>query len=366
MKIICKQETLLNNINIALKAITGRSTQAVLKCLLLDALKNFKIFATDLKLSIETKPIECEITQGGRIAVDARMFSDIIKRLPNENVSIYVDDQYSMTITCGKTEFNISGFDASEFPTFPEVNKTPLLKIGGDVLSEMISKTIFATSTNDLKPIFKGELFEVENNIFNLVALDGYRVAHKKINLENITENRKIVIPGKDLSEISRLIEKEEDVTIYADNQHAIFDISTATIITRLLDGAFLEYNSLFSIEVTTELILKKSEIVASLERALLLSREGKINSVKFDIQSGILKISSISESGNIKEELEVQQTGEDIVLGFNPRYLIEIFKIIDNDEIKVTFSSSASPCIIAGIGETQSRYIVLPLRLRK
>lgn len=366
MKIICEQSVLLENINIAIKAISNKSTIVLSKCLLLTCTnEGFKISGNSTDIAIETNFIQADISQTGSICVDAKIFSDIIRKLPSDNISILVDDKKMITINCGKIEFKILGKDASEFPKLPDVDFSNSFQIDGSILTQMIDKTIFSVSSDELKPVFNGELLEIKDNNLNIVALDGYRIAHKCHNLDNSTDNFSFIVPTKAISEIADIVDNRGKIIVANNTKHCIIKSEIATIIVTLINGEFLNYSKLFSDEYSLKLFVNRKNILDSLERVLLLDRDSKVTPVKFSIKENLLAISISNESGQVFDEFKCTTEGNELEISFNPRYIHEIIKNIDSENIYLTLTNNLSPIIMKGEGNDSGRYLLLPLRPR-
>lgn len=366
MKVICEQSILLENINIAMKAISNKSTIVLSKCLLLSCTnEGFKISGNSTDIAIETNFINGEILQLGSVCIDARILSDIIKKLPSNKVSILVDENKLVIINCGKIEFKISGKDSSEFPQMPVVEFNNSFEIDGSILSQMINKTIFSVGTDELKPVLTGELLEIKNNQLNIVALDGYRIAHNYCELENTIEDISFIIPSKSISEISSIVENRGKVIIANNSKHCILKSEIATVVVTLISGEFFKYENLFRDEYTLKVIISKKSISDSLERILLLERNTKITPVKFNFANDLLSVYMSNESGQIFDEFECITEGDDLEISFNPRYLYEIIKNIDSEKMHFTLTNNLSPIIVKPEIKQNEKYLLSPLRPR-
>ena len=363
MKIKINQRELSKHINIVQKSISSRTTMQILDGILIEAKNDkLKLTGTDLELSIESF-VECEIIEEGSIVVNSRIFGDIIKKLENDIVTITVD-KTNINIKCEKSEFNISGNLGEDYPDLPLVVERDSFKISMDIFKTVIKKTVFATTADETRPTLTGVLVEIENGFISFVALDGYRLAFKKLPI-NTDAQTKMIIPGRSLNEINKILEeKEEDLNISIAPSHIIVNLGDTTIYSRLLEGPFFNYKDIIRKDHKTIVKVKKQEFQNSLERASLLAKEEKANLVKLSLVGDVLNVKSNTEVGNVFESIDAQTDGEDVNIAFNSRYIIEGIKAIDDDEIKLNFMGSLNPCIINGLEDEDYTYLVLPVRL--
>ncbi|NLM35778.1 MAG: DNA polymerase III subunit beta [Clostridiales bacterium] len=365
MKFVCKKNILQEAISIAQKAVTGKSTMPVLEGLLIKAEGNtLTIIGSDTDLSIETK-CEIECYTPGSVVVDAKIFGEIIRKLPNDMVEITTSENNTIEIYCQKSKFSLMHMNASDYPTLPTINENMIFNVPQGVLKNMIKGTIFAIAQDETRPILTGVLFEVKDGRLNMVALDGYRLALKR---EYIDTNNTIssVIPGKTLNEISKILDDSEEVTnITFTTNHILFNLGNTKVISRLLEGEFIKYSSIIPEEYNLKITAKRNELLNCIERASLLAKEGNTNLIKLNIQEDNLIITSNSQLGKVKEELSIILQGQPLEIAFNSKYLIDVLKIMEEEEIDMEFTSAVSPCIIRNKEKDDCIYLVLPVRLR-
>jgi len=370
MKFTCDKTLLINNINIVSKAVSSRTTLPILECILLNVDKNgLKMTGNDLEMGIETSYIEAEVISEGTIAIEARLFSEIIKRLPDNGwVIIEVIEDNLVLIKCGKAEFKIMGLSGEEFPVIPSVERNNEYKINAPILRDMIRQTIFAVSMDESKPVLTGELFEIDANSLKLVAVDGFRVAFRSVSLEGENPDITVVVPGKTLNEISKILSTDDEakVSICFTDKHMLIQMDECMVVSRLLEGEFLKYKQILEADYNTSVKIKRDEFLKALERASLISKENKKNPVKLDIERDIVKISSNTETGTSYDELVVETEGDGLSIAFNPKYLIDALKSIDDDVTYMQFTTALSPCIITGEEGCGYKYLVLPLRVNR
>jgi len=346
------------------KAVTGKTTMPILGGILINAYdEEILLTGSDLDLSIE-KRIKSDVIEQGTVVIDAKLFGEIIRKLPNDIVEIKTLDNNSVKICCQKSKFTLIHMNAEEFPELPRINENMIFSIQQKRLKNMIKGTIFAIATDDSRPVLTGVLFEIKDKKLNLVALDGYRLALKSTELD--TENTiTAVIPGKTLSEVSKILDDTEDnVNITFTPNNILFNLGDTKIISRLLDGEFIKYSSIIPEEYKLKITSKRLEILECIERASLMGKEGNTNLVKFDIEDDIMVITSNSQLGNVREEMNIIMQGESLQIAFNSKYLIDVLRTMEEEEIVLELSSSISPCLIKNNNYDNCTYLVLPVRL--
>lgn len=367
MKFNCQKEALLNAINITSKAVSGRTTLPILECILIRADENgLKLTANDMELAIESAAIDAEIEEFGLIALDARFFSDIIRKVNGDIVYISTDERDTATITCGKSEFKISGQNGDDFPPIPDVEKNTKFVVSQNDLRNLIRQTIFSISIDESKPILTGELIEIEDNMISAVSVDGYRISYKEVELIQSVGNKRAIVPGKSLSEISKILsaEEEEKAVLYFTDNHVMIDIDGNIVVSRLIQGEFIKYQQSFTNDYKTSAKINKSEMLNCLERASLISRDSRKIPVKLDISGKNIIITSNAETSTAYEEVFAEIDGDKLSIAFNPKYLIDALKAIDDEEVYMHFNTPLSPCVFKPLEGESYKYLVLPLRL--
>jgi len=368
MIITSTKEELLSKINIVSKAVASKTTRPILECILITAdSEGVRLTANNLELSIETANINADIIEKGSAAPEAKMFLEIIRNLPENDVSIETDNKNNIIIKSGKSEFKIFSLPGEDFPELPSVEKNFKYEISSAMFKNMIKQTIFAVAVDETRPILTGELLEIKENCFNIVAIDGFRVAFRTEKIENKNESTSVVVPSKTLSEISRILPDKEDeiVSMYFTDNHALFETNQFTMVSRLLEGEFFKYENSFINEHTTTIEVNRQELLSSIERATLIVKDMKKSPVLLKIKENFLVITSNTDIGTSYEEVSVDFEGENLEIGFNPKYLIDALKVIDDERISINFMSELSPCIINGLEIGNYKYLILPLRLK-
>lgn len=370
MHIACDKKKLTENINIVQKCVSARTTSPILECILLIAdRKGFRMLANDLELSIETTDIpDTDVYTLGEVALNAKMLFDIIRTMPEGKIDIECDENFVTTIKNGRSNFTISGLDGREFPRPKDIENGIAASIKGDMLKSMIKQTIFSIAAVDYRPILTGELLEFSDRRFNMVAVDGHRIAYRTELIENPGQSgKKIVVPGKALNEISRLAEDDEEVCLSFNEKFVKFSLKSCFVTSRLFEGDFIDYANMFTNDYKTSVKINRSVLLNSLERCLLLISRDLTNKGKvvFEITDGIMKINASNSIGEVKDEIDIDFEGDELTIGFSPKYLIDICRAVDEEELNLYFISNLSPCIVkSSIGNEGFNYLVLPVKL--
>lgn len=365
MKLICNQRLLSTSINTVQKAVSSKTTLPILKGILLETHnQQLKLVGTDLEIGIENY-IDAEIESSGSVVLSARLLGDIIRKLPDKDIEIEVDPDNKTIIRCENSEFTLIGQSAVDFPELPKIEESNTYKIPQDLFKNMIKQTVFATAVNEARPILTGVLMELQEDAINMVALDGYRLALRQAKIKNEICN-KTVIPSKTLSEVNRILIEEEnpDVDIFFTDKQILFNLNKTRVISRLLEGEFINYKQIIPKEYKSRLKVNTRSLLDSIERASLLAKEGKNNLVKFSIRDDFMTISSNVEIGKAVESVSIDLEGDDIEIGFNSKYFLEALKIIDSEEVYLEFTTNVSPCIVKPVDHDNYTYLILPVRI--
>lgn len=364
MIFICEKQKLQEGILITQKAITGRSTMPILEGIYINATsKGLTLIGSDMDLSIETN-VDATVLEEGKVVIDSKIFGEIIRKLPNSDVKIEIIKNDTVQISCEKSVFNVVYMNTEEYPSLLQITDEKTISVPQNILKNMIKGTSFAIAQDETRPILQGILFEVKNKNLNLVALDGYRLAIKSEYLDSDIDIE-VVIPGKTLNEVSKILEDIESIVdiTFTDN-HILFNLEDTKIISRLLDGKFVNYNSLLPQEHKLVVTVNKQGLQNGIERASLMAKEGNSNLIKLDIQEENVIITSNSQLGKVREEVNINLQGEGVQIAFNSRYLLDVLKNMEDDEVLIEMTSSVSPCVIKGKDTDAYKYLVLPVRL--
>ena len=371
MKIVCYKDTLLKALNSVIKGVASKTTNPILEGILIQTNDNqIKLTTYDMELGIEYV-IDSEIKEQGSTVVNAIMFSEIIRKLPDSEIYITLNENNLLEIECEGALYKLTTMNPDEFPELPKIEVENSIEIDQNVLKNMIRKTIFAVSTEESRPIFTGCLFEIENNKLSLVAVDGFRLALRTIFLTKQTNNFSAVIPGKTLNELNKIItDSFEPIKMGVSKNQALFEMDNCKIVTRILDGEFLNYKNVIPNNWETRIRVNKNSIQDSFERISLISastiEKEKKYPVKVQVDIGKVTISCTNQTGDAKEELYVSTEGKNLEAGFNPKYFLDSLKAIDDEEVYIEFGTSISPCLIKSVDNKDYTYMILPIRLKE
>ncbi len=363
MKIICSKADLLYGVNIVSKAVPTKTTMAILECILIDASSNeIKLVANDMELGIESK-IKGTIEERGIIALDAKIFSEIVRKLPDNDVTIATDEIFKTTITCEKSKFNIIGKSGEDFSYLPFIEKNKEIVLSQFTLKEVIRKTIFSISDNDNNPLMTGELFEINDNRLKVVSLDGHRISIRNIELKNHYDAKKVVVPGKTLQEIMKILpgEMDEEVSIYITNSHIMFIFEETTVVSRLIEGDFFMVDQMISSDYETKFKINKRELLDCIDRATLLVKENDKKPIIMNVEDNKVELKINSFIGSMNEDIDIEKEGKDIMIGFNPKFFIDALRAIDEEEITLYMINPKAPCYIKD-DNGEYIYLILPI----
>lgn len=363
MKIICNKSDLVKGVSIVSKAAPSKTTMPILECILIDATTNIiKFTANDMELGIETV-VPGEIREKGLIAIDAKIFSEIVRKLPDNEVVIETQANLQTLITCEKAKFNISGKSGEEFSYLPYIEKENPVELSQFTLKEIIRQTIFTISDHDSNKLMTGELFEINESILKLVALDGHRISIRKVELSSAYENKKVIVPGKTLIEVSKILsgEAESKVCIYFTSNHIVFEFDQTVVVSRLIEGEYFRIDQMLSSDYETKVTINKKEMLSCIDRATLLVKEGDKKPIIIHIGDGSMELKIQSQLGSMDEEIFITKEGKDLLIGFNPKFLIDALRVIDDEEIDIYLTNAKAPCFIRDEKESYI-YLILPV----
>ena len=362
MRFRCMRTDLSNAVSNVSRAVSAKATIPALEGVLIKAYNGrLEISGYDLEIGIVTT-IEASVTDEGEIVVSARLFNEIIRKLPEEIVNIETDERMITYISSGAADYQIVGINSSEYPELPNVEEISAMSINAEILKNMIRQTVFATSDNMAKPIYTGSLFEIKEGLFKIEAVDGFRMAIREENVESDIE-AKFVVPGKTQNEILKLItDNKKDVDIIVGQRHIIFKIEDYSIISRLLEGNFLDYK--MPVSASTEFVINTRILASSVERMALLTSEKIQSPVRCTISSDEIKLSCSTTVGRANDMIKASVVGNDVEIGFNNRYLLDALKNSDTDEVKVMLNGSLQPMIIRPVSGQSFTFLVVPMRL--
>ena len=363
MKLTCSKANLLKGVNIVSKAVPTRTSMAILECILIDASSDeIKLTANDMELGIETI-IDGTINERGIIALDAKIFSEIVRKLPDNEVTIETDATFKTVIKCEKSKFNIIGKSGEDFSYLPSIEKNEKITISQFTLKEVIRQTIFSISDNDNNKLMTGELFEINENVLKVVSLDGHRISIRKIDLKQNYPAKKLVVPGKTLQEISKILTGglEDDINIYYTNNHIVFEFDKTVVVSRLIEGEYFKIEQMLSSDYETKFKINKRELLSSIDRATLLVKEGDKKPIIMNVLDDNIELKINSFIGSMNETIDINKEGKDIMIGFNPKFFIDALRVIDDEEVTLYMVNPKAPCFIKDKEENYI-YLILPV----
>ena len=366
MKIICSKLNLLNGVNIVSKAVPSKTTMSILECILINTTKGqITLTANDMELGIETI-IDGEIIEKGIIALDAKLFLEMVRKLPDNDVTIETDATYKLTITCEKAKFNIMGKSGEDFSNLPQIERSESICISQFTLKESIRQTIFSIADNFSNKILTGELFDIHEDILRMVSSDGLRISLRRINLKNSYPAKKVIVPGKTLNEVSKILpgDTDKDVNIFFTDKHILFEFDDTTVVSRLIEGDYLKIDNILSADYETKVKINKKEFQSCIDRSTLLIKEGDKKPIILNILDDMMELKMNSVTGSLDEEIDIFKIGKDLMIGFDPKFLIDALKVIDDEEVEIRLLNSKAHCFIKDDEENYT-YLILPVTFR-
>lgn len=365
MKITCERQNFLDAVGNVQRAVSSKSTIPALEGILLTARNDScDLSGYDLQMGITTR-VDAVVSEEGSIVLSARLFGDIVRRMDGEQLTLETDEKNNTRIQCGQTEFTIVGIDPTEFPEIPSVSGGESVNLPQNMLAGMIRQTLFAVAQNESKPVHTGILFEMDGETIRLVSLDGYRLA---LRCERIScpDNLRFVVPGKTLNEVLKLLgDSEEEMTLSVGKRHIVFSIGGYHVISRLLDGEFLDYRQSIPASATSTVRVNTRRFISSVERASLLINDRMKSPVRCIFDKDELKISCTTPMGKVSDQFEAAVEGERFEMGFNNRYLLDALRASEEDEVKLELNGPLSPMKVMPLEGDSYLFLVLPVRLK-
>ena len=353
----------MNGVSIVSKAVPNKTTMSILECILVDTTKgNITLTANDMELGIETI-IDGDIIEKGIIALDAKIFNDIVRKLPDSEVTVETDSAYKTTITCEKAKFTIIGKPGDDFSYLPQIERNDPVIISQLTLKDVVRQTIFSIADNDNNKLMTGELFEITTDMLKVVSLDGHRISIRNIQLRDSYEHKKVIVPGKTLNEISKILsgDADKDVHIYFTDKHIIFEFDETVVVSRLIEGEYFKIDQMLSKDYETKVTINKKDMLDCIDRSLLLIKEGDKKPIIINITDGSMELKINSTVGSMNEDIDISKEGKDLMIGFNPKFLIDALKAIDDETVDIYLVNSKAPCFIRDNDEKYI-YLILPV----
>ncbi len=364
MKISCLRTDLVSALSNVSRAVSIKSSIPALEGVLIKAYgSSINISGYNLEIGITTD-IEATVQSEGEIVLGAKLFLDIVRRLPEEIVLIETDDRLVTYITCGKADYQIVGMSSVEYPDLPSFQQTDTITMDCERLRDMIRRTVYAVSDNNAKPIYMGSLFEINEGVLTIVAIDGFRMAIRKEAVES-ESNTSFVVPGKTQSEVLKLLtDSESKVEILVGQRHIMFKIGSYRVVSRLIEGTFLNYRSTIPSGKKTELVINIGKMIDSVERMALLNSDRIQSPVRCKFSENQIRLSCASAVGRASDVIEAPIIGESVEIGFNNRYMLDALKNADTDEVKLILNGAVSPIVMTPVSGDEFLNLVVPVRL--
>ena len=365
MKIICNKSDLQNGVQIVSKAVPSNTTMSILECILIEASNGIiKMTANDMEIGIETV-LKGSIVEEGMVALESKMLVDLVRKLPDGEITIQTDEKYEATIICGKLKFKINGRSGEDFSYLPVIERNEAVVISMFTLKEVIRQTIFSIGISESNKIMSGIHIMITGDQLKVTSLDGHRSSIRNIKLKNNYTDKEVIVPGKTMTEISKIIggDADKDVSIYLSSSHIIFEFDDTVVVSRLIEGKYFSVDKMLSSDYETKISVNRKEISDSIDRSMLFSKEGNKKPIVLNITDGSLEIKVNSPLGSMDDEIEIEKQGRDIMIGFNPKFMIDAMKVIDDETVDMYFVKPKAPCYIKDANESYI-YMILPVNL--
>lgn len=365
MKIVCSKSDLLNGVSIVSKAVPSNTTMSILECILIDASEDkIELIGNDTELGIRTV-INGNIEIKGKIAIEAKMLNDVVRKLPDNEVSIEIDENFMANIKCGKSKFNIPCKSGEDFTVPPEVEKNDAIIISQLTLKDLIRQTTFSIGSGENNKVMSGVHLLINNDNLKFTSLDGHRISIRKVQLKNVYDDKEAIIPGKTLNEISKILSggADDELSIFLTDNHILFEFDETVVTSRLIEGQYFNVNKMMSSDYETKITINKKALYDCIDRSMLFSKEGNKKPIVVSVNDEKLELIVNSPLGSMDEDIEITKQGKDIKIGFNPKFVIDALKVIDEETIDIYFVNAKSPCYIKDENETYI-YLILPVNL--
>lgn len=365
MRFSCEASMLIEGLQIATKALANRTTNQILEGLLIETdLNEVVLTCSDERITIVTR-FEANVTEPGRGVVPGKLFSDIVRKLSGSEIEISMSDRFIFTIRGSGSRTNISGQDPDLFPALPRVDDEREIALPQDMLKDMIQKTEFAIAVEDMREVLTGCLLEIAGGNVSMVALDGFRLALRRAKCSDVLEKVSAIIPGRAVGDIGKLLSDDEDAfaNLSFGGGKLHIKLEKTEIFVILVAGEYVQYRQILPQRFATRLVVDLEPFRRGIDRAALIAREGNNNLLILKISGGEMAIEAHSQIGDVYEKLEVQQEGADVNIAFNVKYLTDVVRFIDSDQIEINLNNAVSPCIITPLGDPDYVHLVLPVR---
>ena len=367
MRFTCEKSMLVSGLNIAGRTVAQKSSLSVIEGILCRAGMGLSLTGYNMETAI-TYDIDAEVTDPGDCILPAKLFGDIIRRLPEGPVTVVVDEAYKVSIRAGYASFTISAESAEDYPELPDVNDGRPIHIPQSRLKELISGTIFAVSENQGRPIHTGVKFEVTNDSITTVAVDGFRLARRTFHPEESTQRElSFVVPAAGLKEVEKIVtDSDEDASFTLGPKHILFQMGSATLVCRLLEGDFLDWRKVVPTNCPIKLVAHVSDLMSSVERVGLIVSEKYKSPVRCTFSNQELMMRTNTTIGAAEDRCSLAGDGKDLEIGFNVRYLADALRVIPSEEVTLELTNGLSPIVLTPVEDKYDfAYMVLPVRIK-
>lgn len=365
MRFTCEASTLIEGLQIVTKALPNRTPNQILEGVLIEAAETEVVLTcSDERIAIVTR-IDANVTKAGRGVVPGKLFNEIVRRLSDGDIEIAMSDRFVFTIRGSGSRTNIAGQDADLYPQLPKISGDREISLPQDMLKDMIQKTEFAIAIEDMREVLTGCLLEITGGDVSMVALDGYRLALKRAKCSDVLEQCSAIIPGRAVGDIGKLLSDDEEafanLSFGGNKLHIRLERTDIYVI--LVQGEYIQYRKLLPNRFATRVVVDLEPFRKGIDRAALIAREGNNNLLILKIAGGEMAIESHSQIGDVFEKLDVQQDGADLNIAFNVKYLTDVVRFIDAEQIEINLNTPITPCIINPVNDHDYVHLVLPVR---
>ena len=367
MRFTCEKNMLVQGLNIAGRTVAQKSSLSVIEGILCQAGAGLALTGYNMETAI-TYGIDADVTDPGQCILPAKLFGDIIRRLPEGPVTVVVDDNFKVSIRAGFASFTISAESAEDYPELPDVNTGKAIKIPQSALKELISGTIFAVSENQGRPIHTGVKFEVRDDTVSAIAVDGFRLARRTFHTEEPTgRDLSFVVPAAGLKEVEKILtDSDENVAFTLGSKHILYQIGNATLVCRLLDGEFLDWRKVVPTNCPIKLIANVSDLASSVERVGLIVSEKYKSPVRCIFSNQVLNMRTSTTIGAAEDRCSIAGDGKELEIGFNVRYLADALKVVPTEEVTLELTNGLSPIVLTPVDDKKDfAYMILPVRIK-
>lgn len=359
MRFIANKNNLIEAINIANKAVATKTTMPILECMLIDVADDVRFMSNNTDMGIETI-VNAKVEEPGKIAIEAKLFMDIVRKMPDGDLDIKVEGE-KCVIKNGKSKFNVSVRSADAYPFIEKIERNDPVNISQYELKTVISQVIFSIAANENNKLMTGVLFDVKGDKMNVTALDGHRISIRYIDLNESYSDRKVIIPGKTLNEISKILTGEGEVSMYMTDNNIMFEFDNTLVTSRLVEGEYFNVNQLITNDYSTKIVIDKKSLMECLDRSTLLISINDKRPLIIEIKED-MNVQIITSLGSMDENLDIEKEGEDIKIGLNPHFVIDVLRAVEDEKVNIYFNGEKKPVYVTDDAKTY-HYLILPVQ---